>query len=131
METVLGTADSIVNGVDGVNGLLDTAQEVLDVDVNITGISKAITVSLLLAPVISHPAVMTCSPQLALSLPNLAVRLKPPFAHIIAQLVPRTPGRSTVGNHPNSHGDVAELFRNSIARTAWGRVGDDGCDVQK
>ena len=70
METVLDTADSIVNGVDGVNGLLDTAQEVLDVDVNITDITNGITVSLLLTPVVSHPAPMTCSPQLVLPLPK-------------------------------------------------------------
>lgn len=64
METVLDTADSIVNGVDGVDGLLDTAQEVLDVDVNITDISNGITVSLLLTPVVFNPAIMTAVPSL-------------------------------------------------------------------
>jgi hypothetical protein len=48
MDTVLNTAESIVDGANGVNGLLNTAQEVLDVDVNITDISNGITVSLLL-----------------------------------------------------------------------------------
>ena len=50
MQTVLDTADSIVDGVDGVNGLLDEVQTVLDVDVNITDISTGINVSLLRHP---------------------------------------------------------------------------------
>ncbi len=45
MQTVLNTADSIVDGVDGVDALLDQVQTVLDVDVNITDISNGITVS--------------------------------------------------------------------------------------
>lgn len=46
MQTVFDTADNLINGVDGVNGLLDQAQEVLDVDVNATDLSNDITVSL-------------------------------------------------------------------------------------
>ncbi len=46
-QTVLDTADSIVNGVDGVDALLDQVETVLNVDVNVTDISNGITVCLL------------------------------------------------------------------------------------
>jgi len=46
MQTVYDTADGIVNGVDGVNGLLDQVQTILDVDVNITDISNGVMVRL-------------------------------------------------------------------------------------
>lgn len=46
MQTVYDTADGIINGVDGVNGLLDQVQTILNVDVNITDISNGITVRL-------------------------------------------------------------------------------------
>ena len=45
MQTVLDRADSIIYGVDGVNGLLDQTQIILDVDVNVTDISGSISVS--------------------------------------------------------------------------------------
>ncbi len=45
MQTVLNRADSIIDGVDGVNGLLDQTQTILDVDVNVTDISDELSVS--------------------------------------------------------------------------------------
>ena len=45
MQTVLNRADSIIDGVDGVNGLLDQTQTILDVDVNVTDISDDLSVS--------------------------------------------------------------------------------------
>ena len=45
MQTVLSRADSIIDGVDGVNGLLDQTQTILDIDVNVTDISDDLSVS--------------------------------------------------------------------------------------
>jgi hypothetical protein len=119
METVLGKADGILKGVDGVNGLLDTAQEVLDVDVNITDISNGITVSLLLTLVVSHPAILTCSPQLALSLPNLAVKLEPHHPSIHPSLPNCFPTHLAEALSQWGKNQPPMVIRNSIGRTAW------------
>ncbi|CAL5222903.1 g5332, partial [Coccomyxa viridis] len=57
MQTVLDTADSIVNGVDGVDALLDQVETVLNVDVNVTDISNGITC---IAPFVQDLQPSTC-----------------------------------------------------------------------